>query len=200
MYELMKDLDYTNMGSAFLSAIAHMPSVQESGLLPSIMGRALWLRDHRPEHLIPSPRIKAPPDGAPFSYRFTAQFSKEAIAALEEKGEPAKVPLGMVHGLPCRLELTRFEPAHTDIRFYLNVASDMLEWEVPYIHEHRAWFDFSIGGGTFGALGIDKFGPCGARVSAHDAILGCGGDDLVVDDSGKLQVALELTIDPKYRC
>jgi hypothetical protein len=199
---LLKSLRYARMSAVFLASIASFTRVQKSGLLPSIMARAIWRRDYvpRPEGLqlkLPTSRVKEA-DRESYSCTFTTHFTRAAIEALHESNRRVSAPLGLLHGHPCRIQLTWKKNG----MLCLTLLSEFQRIVTPafYTPGEAAWegqdaarrgFVFGVVRGRIGALDIR---PRKHFTSTRDStyLLKWSREQLLYDAEGKLQVEIEI--------
>jgi hypothetical protein len=206
---LLRSFRYTRMSSTFLASLADNSWVTDSGLLHDIMRRTIWRRDfvlrvYSPE--FPASRVKGC-DRYKYSMTFTTYFTKAAVEALREPDDRLSMPLGLLNGFPCYLDLIM----RADGQYSLCIFSELFveEDDLNTLEEAEwggqdgdAWrcFDFKIVRGTFGEVALEEDQTYVSYVNSADFILVCSSEALVYDAEGKLKVELELTIEQHYNC
>jgi hypothetical protein len=208
---LLGSLRFARMSRPFLASIVHRSWVKDSPMLRSVMACGLRRRNAVPRtrrDALPPSRVQGA-DRDAYHCTFTTSFTKAAIeAALRGPGDTTYAPLGLLHGFPCSLSLTRGDGDS----YSLSVTSPFLGAPPPRRgpgagkwageeNDRKRGFKFVVEEGFFGTMDLEESATYSCRVEEDsDPILACSGAALVYDDDGKLEVEITIRIDQHSDC
>jgi len=212
---LLKSLHYTRMSCAFLAAIVQLPGVRDSGLVPAILTRAFWWRDVPLRELwaqLPRSRVNGAVRKS-YSVVFATHFNQAEVELLQQPGDEALAPLGMLHGVPLRLQLLM----RTNGIYSLSILSSFLQEDATFaLADGPSWMDpggdgergfkWTIVTGYLGTVALepDQIYLTRVKRSFSDAlpdgaILLCTAEAFAYVD-GKQKVELELQVAQHRGC
>lgn len=197
-----------------MAAIAQIDWVKDSGLLPSMPTRAIWWRDAPLWELwvqLPRSRVNGS-NRKSYSLTFTTHLTKAAIKALGKKEEGfaryvigVRAALGVLHGFPCYVELRKWAA-----EYRLLVFSNQLKQDRTLDTLGRDWFgqgydgeqgfEFVFVRGHLGGKAVAVNERFRTTAGSGKTILHCLDADFVYDESGKVEVQLELQMDQHRAC
>ena len=201
---LLKSLRYARMSALFLAIIVQLKWVQDSGLLPSILTRAIWWRGDVPwsQPVTRPPSRVNEPHRQSYSATCSAYFPKASIESLQTPRNHARAPLGLVDGFPCYLELHRREGGQICVQFYSDFLDDApgeIDWgEQDITKEPR--LEYRLVGGTLGAIDLKPKKKCCTNVRMASVFLRCPANALVYNEYDEVKVELELKIKQHKDC
>lgn len=133
------------------------------------------------------------------------------MTADEESGVHCQIPLGIIHGLPCHLDLRREE----DGLLWCMICSDFFNqkedgWPLAIPEGEADWkyaddddgvvFEYSIARGSIGAINLDRGWYNMSAKTATWLLQSIPAEALVYDEQGQLQITLDLEIDQHRTC
>jgi hypothetical protein len=203
---LLKSLHYFAMSPAFLASIAHLGSVSDSGLLPSIMTCSMWWREPPGSSYVYLPRSRVPRSSrGKYELTLKTQITTAAIEGLRKPMDTTHVALGMVHGYPCSFRLTR-ESLATYTLFlvspFLTSSKGKVESALGsgdnHVDDNGRGLSFKILDGVVGS--IDRSivtiaqGQHRTNMGGSSLHLTLWADDLISNEEGGVSISLRLQI------
>ena len=213
---LLKSLIYARMSPEFLAAMTDFGLVKDSGLLPSIMRRALWRRDYVFDDSMPPSRIKDS-DRYGYTFVFSTHLTRAAVEVLAED-QYFNIPLGVFHGHPCHLTFQ----CGANGTYSLCLVSEYIQcdedeedasWPLAFPEEGADWryadddttlaLAFSVYRGRLGTFRFlsEEERLCVTRV--HDSSYlsePIPASALVHDEEGTVRLELELEVEQHKDC
>jgi hypothetical protein len=207
---LLKSLHYARMSALVLAAAIKQPPVVTSGMVPDIVWRGFFSRrdelERRFSQQLPPSRV-AEADQAAYCVTVRAAFDKadaEAMAA----GSRILRPVGILHGMPCKINFQRKEDGAYGVGItpgFVVDRSDALStrndprWSVQDDDERSRAFEYTLVRWTMGQQ--TKSGKWKLYTSKASYLLSrLDITQLDYDEDGKLKVELEIEIKQHKNC
>ena len=210
---LLKCLRYARMSCGFLACIAQNEWVKNSGLLPSIMTRAIWRREATEfQDFVPASRVKARHDNS-YSCTFTTYFTKADVESLRLSGrrydDSIVAALGVLGGYPCYVIMMKI---YDDDGYELTLRSEFhrstdetltppYHWDDGDYDDQRR-FAFSVVAGRVGRAAVQvREETLEVGASEHEREIDTfAWNELAFDQAGRLEVKLVLRINQHANC